>query len=183
MVQAGAMGVPFVPTLGYAGTDVIERRDDFAVVPDPFNPDERIVVGKAINPDVALFHGMKGDKRGNVLVSRDGEAPMLAQASRRVLVTVEEVVEEVGRDDPSGTYIPGIHVTTLAHASYGAHPTACHGYYETDAGLIEEYVAASSSDEAFSEYLKRYVFDVAGHEGYLQLMGLVVGPRVKERAG
>ena len=87
------MGVPFIPTLGYAGSDVIRERDDFTMAPNPFDPTEMVVMAKAITPDVALFHGSKGDSRGNVLVSKGGEALMLAQASDKVVVTVEEIVD------------------------------------------------------------------------------------------
>ena len=56
------MGAPFVPTLAYAGSDVIKRRpDDFTIAANPFDPAERIVVAKAINPDVGIFHGLKAD--------------------------------------------------------------------------------------------------------------------------
>ena len=101
------MGIPFVPTLGYANSDVISERDDFTIAPNPFNPSEPMVMAKAITPDVALFHGSKADKRGNVLVKKGGEALMLAQASDRVIVTVEEVVDQVSPDDPSGDLHPG----------------------------------------------------------------------------
>ena len=37
MIQAGSMGVPFTSTLGYAGTDILERRpDDFKIIENPF---------------------------------------------------------------------------------------------------------------------------------------------------
>ena len=177
------MGIPYIPTLGYAGSDVIKGRDDFAIAPDPFSPGEKNVVAKAINPDVALFHGTKGDRQGNVLVSNEGEALIIAQASRRVIVTVEEIVEEVSREDTSGAFIPAIHVNAVVHAPFGAHPTACPGYYETNEGQISEYVEASTSDEAFSEYLHTYVFEAEDHEGYLRLMGLSARQEVEERVG
>ena len=183
MVQAGSIGIPYIPTMGYAGSDVIKERDDFAIAPNPFNPEERIVVAKAINPDVALFHGTKGDRWGNVLVRKQGEALMIAQASRRVIVTVEEIVAEVSREDTSGTFIPGIHVSAVTHAPFGAYPTACDGHYELDEKQIVEYVEASASDEAFSEYLRKYVFEVENHKAYLQGMGLLTEEGIKEPVG
>ncbi len=183
MVQAGSMGVPFVPTLGYAGSDVIKGRDEFALAPNPFNPEETVVVAKAINPDVALFHGTKGDGQGNVLVSKDGEALMIAQASRRVIVSVEEIVDQVSPDDTAGTFVPGIHVKAVVHAPYGAYPTACPGYYEMDVAQMKRYLEASSSDEAFMGYLKEEVFEPGSHEGYLDKMGLRRGERIREPVG
>ncbi|MDP7534195.1 MAG: CoA-transferase [SAR202 cluster bacterium] len=173
MIQAGSMGVPFVSTLGYAGTDILERRPaDFRIINDPFEADERIVVARAINPDVAIFHGPKGDKYGNVLVKQRGEELMLAQASRRVIVSVEEIVDEVGIDDPDGWFIPAIHVSAVVHAPYGAHPTSAPGFYDADESLIEEYVDAARSQDSFDAYLEQQVHEVESHEGYLRRMGL-----------
>ena len=167
------MGLPFIPTLGYAGSDVIERRDDFTIVPNPFNAEEKYVVARAINPDVAILHGLKGDRAGNVLVRKRGEELMLAQASRRVIVTVEQLVDQVSPDDPDGVFMPSIHVTAVAHVPFGAHPTAAPGYYDADEAGIQEYVTASASEETFSEYLRKYVFEPESHEGYLERGRLV----------
>ena len=167
------MGVPFTSTLGYAGTDILERRpDDFKIIENPFNLDERIVVARAMNPDVAIFHGLKGDRQGNVLVQKHGEELLLAQALRKVIVTVEEIVDRVNPDDPDGWFIPSIHVTAVVHAPFGAHPTAAPGYYDADNELIQEYIDASDSDESFEAYLNKYVFEVDGHEGYQERMRL-----------
>ena len=103
MVQAGSMGVPFIPTLGFAGTDVLQRRqDDFKIAPNPWDPDELVVMAKAITPDVGIFHGLKADPKGNLLVRKGGEELMLAQASRKVIVTVEEIVDQVDPRIPRG---------------------------------------------------------------------------------
>lgn len=177
------MGIPFVPTLGYAGSDVIKGRDDFALAPNPFNPEETVVVAKAIKPDVALFHGAKGDLQGNVLVSRDGEALMIAQASRRVIVSVEEIVDKITPDDTAGAFVPGIHVKAVAHAPYGAYPTSCPGYYEMDVAQMKRYLEASSSDETFMGYLKEEVFEPGSHDEYLDKMGLRLGERIGEPVG
>ena len=167
------MGVPFIPTLGFAGSDVLRRRqDDFKTAPNPWEPEETVVLAKAIAPDVGLFHGLKADRQGNVLLRKGGEELMLAQASRRVIVTVEEIVEQVDPEDSAGRFIPALHVTAVVHVPFGAYPTAAPDYYEADAEQIKQYVEAAASDEAFAAYLDRQVFAVPNHEAYLQLMGL-----------
>jgi len=167
------MGAPFVPTLAYAGSDVIARRpNDFTIAANPFDPDERIVVAKSINPDVGIFHGLKADPRGNVLLRKGGEELLLIQASRTVIVTVEEVVARVEAAEPGGSFIPSLYVTAVVHAPFGAHPTGAPGYYVADEEKLREYVAASSSDEAFAAYLDKYVFQPASHDGYLERAGL-----------
>ena len=167
------MGVPFTSTLGYAGTDILERRpDDFKIITNPFEPDERTVVARAMNPDVAIFHGLKGDRFGNVMVQTHGEELLLAQASRRVIVTVEEIVDSVDPEDTAGWFIPAIHVSVVVHAPLGAHPTGVPGLYDADEERINEYIDASDSDESFEKYLNRYVFEVGSHQQYLESVGL-----------
>lgn len=167
------MGAPFVPTLAYAGSDVIKRRpDDFQITTNPFNPTERIVIAKAINPDVGIFHGLKADRAGNVLLRKGGEELLLIQASRKVIVTVEEIVDRVDPKAAGGFFIPSIYVTAVVHAPFGAHPTGVPGYYSADEEGLREYVAASSSDADFSAYLDKYVFQPGNYNGYLELVGL-----------
>ena len=173
MIQAGSMGVPFVSTLGYAGTNILKRRpDDFQIITNPFDPDERIVVAKAINPDVAIFHGLRGDRYGNVSVQPRGEELLLAQASRRVIISVEEIVDEVGPEDPGGSFIPAIHISAVVHAPFGAHPTSAPGFYDADSSLIEEYVEAARTQDSFDAYVESQVREVGSHEEYIQRLGL-----------
>lgn len=152
------MGVPYIPIRGLMGSDMMKRRDDMLVMPNPFNPTERNVVAKAITPDVGVFHGLKADKAGNVLGVKDREELMMGQASRRVIWTVEEMVDEIDPDDPTGIFIPAIEVGIVVHAPGGSYPLKCPGYYETDADHMREYVKAAVSDETFREYLEKHVF-------------------------
>jgi hypothetical protein len=157
MIQAGSMGVPYIPVRGLAGTDVFERRDDMLMGPNPFDPDEITVIAQAQNPDVAILHASKADGEGNALLRRHGEDVMIAQASSRVIVTAEEIVDRVTPDDPGGEYISSINVSAIVHAPGGAHPTGVEGYYEMDRPHIEEYIRCSSDDESFQRYLERFV--------------------------
>jgi len=167
------MGAPFVPTFAYAGSDVIKRRpDDFQIATNPFNPDEQIVVAKAINPDVGIFHGLRADPGGNVLVRKGGEELLLIQASRKVIVTVEEVVDRIDAEASGGSFIPSLYVTAVVHVPFGAHPTGAPGYYMTDDERLREYVAASTADEVFAAYLDKYVFQCGSHDDYLERVSL-----------
>ena len=152
------MGVPYVPIRGLMGSDMMKRRDDMLVVPNPFDSTEKSVVAKAITPDIAVFHGLKADKAGNVLTVKGREELIMGQASRRVIWTVEEIVDEIDPDDITGRYIPTIEVDIVVHAPQGAYPSKCLGYYDTDDDHMREYVKAAASDETFQEYLEKYVF-------------------------
>lgn len=167
------MGAPFVPTLAYAGSDVIKHRpEDFTIAANPFDPDERIVIAKAINPDVGIFHGLKADRAGNVLLRKGGEELLLIQASRKVIVTVEEIVDKVDPDAAGARFVPSLYVTAVVHAPFGAHPTGASGYYSSDDEQLRQYLAASISDETFAAYLDKYVFEPGGHAKYLEHVGL-----------
>lgn len=158
MVQAGSMGVPYVPVRGLAGTDVLARRDDMMIAHNPFDPDEKNVVAISINPDVAICHAIKADKWGNAVFRRGGDEVLISQASDRVIVTAEEIVDEVTAADPDGLFISSLNVTAVVHAPHGAHPSAVPGKYEMDREHIKEYIAASASDETFKAYLDKYIY-------------------------
>jgi len=89
------MGVPYIPVIGLAGTDLLKRRDDMLLAPDPFDGKTISVVAKAMRPDVAVFHVDRADRQGNVSCGYPVEAVILAEASRHVIVTAEEVVDRL----------------------------------------------------------------------------------------
>ena len=96
------MGVPYVPVIGLVGTDLLKRRDDMVVAADPFDGKTLSVVAKALRPDVAVFHAQKADRQGNVSCGYDAEALILAEASRRVIVTAEEIVDRLTEKEAIG---------------------------------------------------------------------------------
>src|SRR5688572_18066507 len=100
------MGVPYVPVLGLVGTDLLKRRDDMVVAPDPFGEGKLTVVAKAMRPDVAVFHAHKADRAGNVSFGYPVEAVMIAEASGHVIVTAEEVVGRLDEREAVDTFMP-----------------------------------------------------------------------------
>jgi len=166
------MNVPFVPVRGLLGTDYMKVRPDFKEIANPYDPREPIAIVPAIAPDVAVFHGWRADRSGNVVASQAADAKLIAQASRRVIATVEELVDDNLAEQPvRGALVPGIHVTAVVHAPRGAHPTACHGRYPVDRAHLQEYIEAAQSDAAFKRYLDRYVLGTRDHAGYLARVG------------
>lgn len=161
------MGVPYVPVIGLVGTDLLKRRDDMVLAADPFDGKTISVVAKAMRPDVAVFHVAKADRQGNVSCGYPVEAVILAEASRHVIVTAEEVVDRLLEKEAIGTFIPAILVDAVVHAPFGAHPAGLTGHYAPDKAHMRHYVAASRDDASFAQYLKTYVFDVGSHEQYI----------------
>lgn len=162
------MGVPYVPFVGLVGSDLLKRRDDMMICPDPFDPSIESVVVRALRPDVALLHGLRADKAGNVDLGAVTDDVLLAEAAHRVVVTVEEVVNELTEAEAQGTFLPKVLVHVLAHAPYGAHPGGMPGRYAVDAEHMRRYVAHSQDDDAFAAYLQETVYGVADHQAYLE---------------
>lgn len=170
------MNIPFVPVRGLLCTDYMKVRPDFRVLANPYDPREDIALVPAIAPDVAVFHGIRGDRHGNVITSGALDAKLIAQASRRAVATVEEISEgDLTREPHTGVLVPGIHVSAVVHAPRGAHPTAFEGKYPVDAEHVREYVKAAESDAAFAAWLERYVYGVPDHAAYLERVGLAAG--------
>jgi len=162
------MGVPYIPVVGLVGTDLLKRRDDMVVAPDPFDGKTLSVVAKAMRPDVAVFHVDKADRQGNVSCGYHAEAVILAEAARHVVVTAEEIVDRLTEKEASGAFVPSILVDTVVHAPFGAHPGGFVGRYAADKAHMMRYVAASRDDASFAQYLKTHVHEVASHDEYIE---------------
>lgn len=166
------MNVPFVPVRGLLGTDYMKIRPDFRAMTNPYDSREEIAIVPAIVPDVAVFHGFRGDRYGNVLASGSTDAKLIAQASKRAIATVEEIVaDDLLRAPHTGVVIPGIHVAAVVPVPRGAHPTSCHGYYGDDGEHIRAYMKAAASEVTFKTYLDRYVLGTRDHRDYLARVG------------
>jgi glutaconate CoA-transferase subunit A len=167
-LQAGVMNVPFVPVRGLLHTDYMKIRSDFLTMPNPYDPAEPIAIVPAVAPDVAVFHGFTGDRFGNVITAGALDAKLIAQASRRVIATVEEIADgDLATVPHTGALVPGIHVTAVVHAPRGAHPTSCAGRYPDDGAHIRAYMRAAQGDDTFKAYLDRYVLGPRDHADYL----------------
>jgi len=175
------MNVPFAPVRGLLGTDYMKIRPDFLRVPNPYDPEEEIALVPALAPDVAVFHGFRGDRFGNVVTTGTADAKLIAQAARRVIATVEQLAPgDLATEPHTGTLVPGIHVSAVVHAPRGAHPTSCAGLYGDDGEHIRAYMGAAASDEGFRAYLERFVLGTRDHAGYLERVAedaLAASPR------
>ena len=133
----------------------------------------------AINPDVAIIHAQRANVNGDVQVwGISGEQKEAAFASKHVLVTVEEIVDEnLTRKTPQLTVIPGFKVTTVSVVPFGAHPSYAHGYYERDNSFYIEWDKISAQEETLNQYLRDWVYEIADREEYV----LKLSSEVKSR--
>jgi glutaconate CoA-transferase subunit A len=141
---------------------------------NPFSADpDRVILLPALNPDAALLHaqyvGTEGTVRIRGLTFLDVEQ---AKSADRVIVTCEEIVpEERLRMDPDQNTLPPFLIDAVVPAPYGAHPTACHFFYDYDPGHLNYYRQAAQDDEAFKRYLDEWVMRVETQEQYLDKVG------------
>jgi acyl CoA:acetate/3-ketoacid CoA transferase alpha subunit len=155
-LQAGAMGLPFLPVRSFGGTDGFEY-SGARLVEDPYTG-KPITIVPALNPDVALIHAQQADVYGNARVFGTGIAHQeSALASKKVIVSAEEIIDtgEIRRD-PGRTSIPYYAVDAVVHAPFGSWPGNCAGYYGSDTpGVIETFGAVSR--DTVGAYVAKYV--------------------------
>jgi glutaconate CoA-transferase, subunit A len=170
-LQAGASGLPFLPTKSIRGSD-ISRGPQFGSVKCPFTGDELLAV-KAISPNVAILHVQRADRNGNAHAwGNFGVMKEAALAAEKVILTCEEVVDhEVILSDPNRTLIPGFLVSSVVHQPFGSHPSPAQGYARRDNNFYFEYHKATRSQEGFEKWLQTWVLSVADHREFLERLG------------
>jgi glutaconate CoA-transferase subunit A len=171
-LRASEFGVPFMPMRSIKGSDEIKLHPEFKSMIDPFTG-KKIVLVPALTPDVAIIHAQKADIHGNLKILPPYVADVLfIRASKRVIVTAEEIVSENEMIE-DGPTIPYYETTAVVNAPFGAHPTSCYPYYAYDREHISEYMkSAKEGADAFkNRYLDRYVYGVKSPEEYLEKVG------------
>ena len=101
---------------------------------------------------------------------------MVAQASDKVLVTVEEIVDyDLSEDSRGGHLIPWPFVSLVIHTPKGSHPGGMKPYYEADNDHFSQYMEASKTSDGFKAYLDEFV---CGHteDEYREMVTRVAVP-------
>jgi len=170
-LQAGAAGLPFLPTRNFVGSDLPRVNPQIRRVTCPHTGEELWSV-PALNPDVAILHAQRADEDGNTQVwGLVGVHKEAAFAARRVIVVVEESVSpEVIRRDPNRTLIPGFRVDAVVVEPFGAHPSYVQGYYDRDNNFYARWEEISRDPQVLARYLDEWVYGVADRRVYQQKM-------------
>jgi acyl CoA:acetate/3-ketoacid CoA transferase alpha subunit len=170
-MKAAAMGVPFLPARSMLGTDMI-KYSAAKVVEDPFTG-IKVCLIPALILDVALIHVHRADRYGNAQIEGiSGFGAEMARACKRLIISAEEIIptDEI-RKYPDRTIIPYYLVDAVVHAPFGSHPGEMAYVYGRDEPVIKEWVESSKTDDGAKAYLDKYVFAVANHQEYMQLIG------------
>ncbi len=172
---AGARSLPFLPTRGAIGTDLIAQNpNNLKLIDDPFGG-HQVLACRALIPDVALVHSHRADRFGNVQSEPTILWPdigIMPKAAKQVIVTAEEIVDtEILRRNPDRTVLPGFIVDAVVEVPYGAHPTSFFPNYGYDSRFHRAWAEAARDDEKAASFMDRYVQTPATQQEYLEAVG------------
>jgi glutaconate CoA-transferase subunit A len=182
-LSAGAARLPFWTLRDYAGTDLPRANPRIKSVTCPYTG-EALATVPALNPDVTIVHAQRADAQGNTQIwGLLGVQKEAAFASRRVIVVVEELVDEsVIRSDPNRTLIPATIVDAVVVEPWGAHPSYAQGYYDRDNDFYVAWEAISQDPAALTRYLDTFVYGVRDRAEYMDKhAGLAERLKAKEQ--
>jgi glutaconate CoA-transferase subunit A len=167
-LSAGAARVPFWTLRDYMGTDLPVANPQIRTITCPYTG-EILATVPALNPDVTIIHAQRCDAQGNTQIwGLMGVQKEAAFASRRVIVVVEELVDESAiRADPNRTLIPGLIVDAVVVEPWGAHPSYAQGYYDRDNQFYISWEAISRDVTALRRYLDEFVYGVRDRAEYV----------------
>ena len=179
-LRAGASGLPFMPMKPTGAEDLAAKNPQYRQVSDPYTG-EHVVVVPPLTPDVAIIHVQRADLQGNAQVwGILGEQQLAAFASQRVILTVEEIVDEaVIRSDPNRTLIPGMVVDAVCHVPHCAHPSYTQGYYDRDNDFYLAWDEISKTEESVQAYLDEWVYGLPDRQAYWEKLGPEVHARLR----
>lgn len=179
-LKAGASGLPFMPMNPTGAEDLADQNPNYRQVVDPYTG-ARVVVVPPLTPDVTIIHVQRADAYGNAQVwGILGDQQLAAFASDRVILTVEEVVDEaVIRSDPNRTIIPGIVVDAVCHVPFCTHPSYTQGYYDRDNEFYLAWDEISKNQADVQAYLDEWVHGLPDRQAYWEKLGPDVHQRLK----
>ena len=167
-LSAGAASLPFWTLRNYMGTDLPVANPRIKTITCPYTGEELATV-PALNPDVTIIHAQRADRLGTAQVwGLLGVQKEAAFASKRVIVVVEELVDEsVIRSDPNRTLIPGMIVDAVVVEPWGCHPSYAQGFYDRDNDFYVAWEEIARDPARFQAYLDEWVFGVRDRSEYM----------------
>jgi glutaconate CoA-transferase subunit A len=170
-MQAGAMGVPFLPIRSMLGTDTF-RYSSAKVITCPFTG-EKLCAVPSLVPDVAAIHVHEADQFGNCRLRGTSVADLeLARATKRLIITCERLIsnDEI-RKEPWLTAIPFLCVDAVCEVPGGSYPGNMPGEYFSDEDYLRQWMAVEKNVEKYKAFLKEYVYGIADFAEYLRKSG------------
>jgi glutaconate CoA-transferase, subunit A len=155
--EAGAAGLPCAIFRGYIGGDLPKVNSKIKRVKCPFTGEELAAI-PAHRPDVAVIHAQRADKAGNVMIEGVlGVQKEAVLASKRSVVTVEEIVDELPERSLNAVVLPHWIVGHVVEVPGGAYPSYAQGYYPRNNSFYKEWDAISRERDSFRAWMKENV--------------------------
>jgi glutaconate CoA-transferase, subunit A len=157
--EAGAAGLPCAIFRGYIGVELPKVNPRIKHIICPFTG-EQLAAVPAHRPDVAIVHALKADRAGNVLLEGIvGVQKEVVLASKRSIVTVEEIVDDFGPRSFNAVILPAWTVGAIVEVPGGAYPSYAQGYYKRDNAFYMSWDKIARERETFLAWMKANVLE------------------------
>jgi glutaconate CoA-transferase subunit A len=157
--EAGAAGLPCAIFRGYIGGDLPKVNSKIKRVTCPFTGEELAAI-PAHRPDVAVIHAQRADRAGNVMIEGVlGVQKEAVLASRRSVVTVEEIVDQLPERSLNAVVLPHWTVGHVVAVPGGAFPSYAQGYYPRNNNFYKQWDEIAKERDSFHAWMKANVLD------------------------
>jgi glutaconate CoA-transferase subunit A len=155
--DAGASGLPFAVLRGYRGAELARVNPNIKEIICPFTG-EALSAVPAIKLDVGIVHAQKADRKGNVLFAGIvGVQKETLLCAERSIITVEEIVDDLGPHSPNAVILPSWTVGAIVQVPGGAHPSYAHGYYKRDNAFYKAWDPIARDRDSFRAWIDEHV--------------------------
>jgi glutaconate CoA-transferase subunit A len=157
--EAGAAGLPCAIFRGYIGGDLPKVNANIKRVTCPFTGEELAAV-PAHRPDVAMIHAQRADRAGNVMLEGVlGVQKEAVLASKRSVVTVEEIVDDFGPRNLNAVILPTWTVGYVVEVPGGAFPSYAQGYYPRNNTFYKQWDNIARERDTFLAWMQQNVLE------------------------
>ena len=169
---AGAAGLPCAVFRGYQGSDLVGINPHIRFIQCPFTG-EQLAAVPSLRPDLTIIHAQRADGTGNVFIEGIiGVQKEAALAATRVVVTVEEIVDDLRVPSPNATVLPHWTVHAIVKVQGGALPSYAHGYYRRDNAFYTAWDAIARDRKVFLDWMEKHVLAAQGDTGHASASSL-----------
>jgi glutaconate CoA-transferase subunit A len=165
-LHAAHFNLPEMPFQLPVGSDLMQTGSFWKTSPSVFSG-APLGQARRLDIDVLLLHAQRADRAGNIEIQgARGLDLSLLGAARKVLVTVEEIVDTGNLGNaPRSFVLPREFVTAVAQTPWGAYPTSCLPYYATDYHELLHYTQDEQARRRQAASPKTSTSSIPGKEG------------------
>jgi len=173
-LKAAQLGTPGIFSKQMLGSDIIKYNPYTKVVQNPMRSDpDPVLFIPALYPDVSIIHCQVADKYGNAYIYGPTVNDVAtAAATRKLIITAEEIVPESEIRNRKGTVIPFFYADAVVEMPFGAVPGNMPGYYYWSRQWWEKMLRfGCSSNENFKIFFDEWVFGCKDQFEFVDKLG------------